>query len=55
MKPVQLEDVEKSDEVDEVTSAIRAGRRATDWVRAYSANGKHSVIVRRDPVQTTVG
>jgi hypothetical protein len=48
MEPVRFEDVERSDEVDEVVEAIRDGRR-DGWVKPYSANGKHGGVVRRDP------
>jgi hypothetical protein len=55
MEPLRLEDVEKTAEVDEVTSAIRDGRAGHDWVRLYSANGKHSASVRQDPERPTDG
>ena len=55
MEALRLEDVEETAEVDEVASAIRDGRAGHDWVRLYSANGKHSVVTRRDPERPTDG
>ena len=55
MEALRLEDVEETAEVDEVTSAIRDGRAGHDWVRLYSANGKHGISVRRDPERPVDG
>jgi hypothetical protein len=44
-----LDAVEQTDEVDAVVTAIRGGTASIDWVRLYSANGKHLTVSRRDP------
>jgi hypothetical protein len=44
-----LDTVEQTDEVDAVVTALRGGTASIDWVRLYSANGKHGSQSRRDP------
>lgn len=53
MRPLRLQDIEQTVEVDAALEAMREGRPAGDWVRPYSANGKHCTVSRRDPARPT--
>jgi hypothetical protein len=49
MKKFNLAEIESHPDTEVMLKALTDGHERVDWVRLFSAYGKHAIGVRRDP------
>ena len=51
MSDLDLREVENLPETTDMVKTLAAETQQTEWVQLFSANGKHALSVRRDPIE----
>jgi hypothetical protein len=52
MKILDLNEIERHPDTDQMVEALTAETGQVEWVQLFSANGKHAISARQDPGQS---